>query len=155
MRHLPVRLSLFPPSTRLTHERSSPFVVPAMSPTCQHIFCNLCITRALELSPTCPIDRSPLASNDLVEAPRIIQQMVEELRVACPNRERGCQVECERGLMRGHLKDACEFRVGGGADGKGKDKEDGRVGCEVCGELVPGSQVQVRFAPSQPIQTPS
>lgn len=147
MRHLPVRSSpLSNPSNLLPNRsHSSPFVVPAMSPTCQHIFCNLCITRAIDLSPTCPIDRSPLALSDLVEAPRIIQQMVEELRVACPNRERGCKVDCERGLMRGHLREECEFRAGGSTGGKGKGKEeDGRVGCEVCGELVPSSQVEVR-----------
>lgn len=91
-----------------------------MSPACQHIFCHLCVVRAIELSPTCPIDRSPMQLEDLIEAPRIIQQLVEELQVFCPNRDRGCEVQCERGLLEGHLRDECSGRQREDIKGKGK-----------------------------------
>lgn len=126
-----------------------------MAPTCQHIFCASCILRALELSPTCPIDRSALALEDLVKAPRLVQQLVQELKVTCPNKEAGCKIECERGLLEGHLRDSCTG-VAASRDVKGKrkakiedaaahDQED--VLCDLCEEIVISSRFSVSFLP--------
>lgn len=87
------------------HTYRNPFVEPIMSPVCQHVFCRTCVTRAIELSPTCPIDRSRLELHDLVPAPRIVQQMVDELRVTCPRA--ACARVCERALLHSHLKAHC------------------------------------------------
>lgn len=124
-----------------------------MSPTCQHIFCHLCVVRAIELSPTCPIDRSPLQLEDLLEAPRIIQQLVEELKVVCPNSDRGCEVQCERGLLEGHLRDECSGRQHEDIKGKGKavasdaasdvSRVEDWLTCELCHEKVMAKDVSV------------
>lgn len=104
-----------------------------MSPFCQHIFCTLCISRALELSPTCPIDRSPLQLKDLMEAPRIVKEMVDELKVLCPND--GCATVCERALLAIHMKEHCQA---GKADlkGKGKEEVESDERCGRCGEVL-------------------
>ncbi|KAL8291981.1 hypothetical protein RQP46_001447 [Phenoliferia psychrophenolica] len=110
-----------------------PFVSPSMAPACQHVFCLACISRALDSSLSCPIDRSPLRECDLVDAPRIVKQMVDELEVRCPNKDRGCKVTCERGLLEGHLREACE-------KGKGKGKAAAETTmteeCALCGDDV-------------------
>ncbi|KAK4692284.1 hypothetical protein P7C70_g9164, partial [Phenoliferia sp. Uapishka_3] len=110
-----------------------PFLSPSMSPSCQHIFCHHCITRALLTSKTCPIDRSPLREEELVEAPRIVRQMVGELKVRCANAERGCERVCERALLEGHLR---ECGMGEGKREKGKQREIEGEKCELCGEVV-------------------
>lgn len=136
-----------------------PFDNPAMAPTCQHIFCTICILRALELSPTCPIDRSPLSLDVLAEAPRIIQQMVQELPVFCPNKDRGCPVQCERGLLAGHLKGACGGRARRERSPSVKGKEravEGEVEvCELCREDVPVTALKVSLTLARRWMDPS
>lgn len=126
-----------------------------MSPTCQHIFCSHCLTRAVLLSPSCPIDRSPLTLEEIVAAPRIVQQMVRELKVLCPNRASGCEHECERGLLAGHLKDQCRETMEERRrrdSGKGKEAvseeaatndADAIVRCKECEEQVKESLLHV------------
>lgn len=124
---LPTELiNLGPPSCR------NAFVDPAMSPICQHIFCRACVDRAVELSPTCPIDRSPLHVTDVVAAPRIVQQLVEELRVTCPNAPR-CQVICERGVLESHLTSHCIATTM--RDVKGKRPEDSSSASGAAGNM--------------------
>ncbi|SGY14245.1 BQ5605_C010g06117 [Microbotryum silenes-dioicae] len=102
----------------------NPFIHPVMSPMCQHIFCHHCISRALLLSSTCPIDRSALLQQELVDAPRIVHQLVDELSVKCPHAEKGCDIECERGWLSIHLKDQCQYEreIATVSDTKGKGK---------------------------------
>lgn len=56
-----------------------------MPRACQHLFCSSCLYRALDLSPTCPIDRTRVKNRreDLVEAPRVIHELLGELKVKC------------------------------------------------------------------------
>lgn len=68
-----------------------------------------CIIQALEVSPTCPIDRAPLRLPLVQAAPRIIYQMVDELLVYCPHRPLGCKTTCQRHLLATHLKDECSW----------------------------------------------
>ncbi|SCZ89367.1 BZ3500_MvSof-1268-A1-R1_Chr9g10384 [Microbotryum saponariae] len=102
----------------------NPFIHPVMSPMCQHIFCHHCISRALSLSSTCPIDRSALLQQQLIDAPRIVHQFVDELSVKCPHADKGCDIECERGWLSIHLKDQCRYEreIVTVADPKGKGK---------------------------------
>lgn len=105
-----------------------PFVEPMTSTTCAHSFCYDCIGPALQASPYCPIDRSPLSSQDMAPSNPIIRhvrfpessrdfsfihsfssQMVDELIVECLNRTNGCEFTCQRHLLAAHLKDSCLF----------------------------------------------
>ena len=92
-----------------------PFIEPAQTEcgytiptslrlTYRHIFCQSCISQALQSSSLCPIDRLPLSSDDIKPAPKIVASLVNELIVRCP---RECGVDVERGCLKGHLKGTC------------------------------------------------
>lgn len=83
----------------------------------RHIFCQSCITQALQSSSLCPIDRLPLSSDDIKPAPKIVASLVNELVVRCP---RECGVDVERGCLNGHLKGTCDLET---------------IACS-CGELI-------------------
>ncbi|OCH95093.1 hypothetical protein OBBRIDRAFT_884174 [Obba rivulosa] len=85
------------------------FVEPCTARTCCHTFCYDCIARAIGVSQQCPIDRLPLTLHDLVPADPLVRNLVDELMVECPHREKGCSHECQRSLLSTHLKDTCEF----------------------------------------------
>jgi hypothetical protein len=67
------------------------------------VFCSTCTTKALQSPPLCPIDRSPLATEDVKPAPKIVSDLVNEL---CP---RACGVECERECLPRHMRGNCEL----------------------------------------------
>ncbi|KAH9972221.1 hypothetical protein BJV74DRAFT_211367 [Russula compacta] len=50
-----------------------PFVEPTTSRTCAHSFCRGCIAPALNVSPHCPIDRSPLSPQDMAPSNPIVR----------------------------------------------------------------------------------
>ncbi|KAH9060365.1 hypothetical protein EDB83DRAFT_2224298 [Lactarius deliciosus] len=52
-----------------------PFVEPTTSRTCAHSFCNDCIRPALQASPHCPIDRSPLSPHDMTPSNPIVRHV--------------------------------------------------------------------------------
>ena len=103
-----------------------PFVDPVSSSTCGHTFCADCITEALSHTPQCPVDRSSLRSSDLKPAHPIIRnvrvlleaysnsfividQLVDELVVECPNKPKGCQETPQRHMVAVHARDVCEY----------------------------------------------
>ncbi|KAF8635233.1 hypothetical protein AX17_004006 [Amanita inopinata Kibby_2008] len=87
----------------------NPFVDPATTTTCSHTFCYECIINAISHAPQCPIDRSPLTTNDLGPADPIICSLVDELTVECMHREEGCLHTCQRQLLPAHLRDECLY----------------------------------------------
>ena len=56
---------------------------PWMSVVCEHFYCRDCILRSLETSALCPCDRQPLSQAQLVPALRLVQLIVDELKVQC------------------------------------------------------------------------
>jgi hypothetical protein len=86
----------------------SPLIEPETT-KCRHTFCSKCIATALEISPTCPVDRNPLEHGDVSAAPIMIASLVNDLVVLCPNSSLGCTATQARSLIKGHLKDECEF----------------------------------------------
>ncbi|CAO3645401.1 unnamed protein product [Cunninghamella echinulata] len=76
---------------------------------CGHTFCETCIYQALETTPQCPIDCSPLTIQLLEPAVKIIVNMVNELNVYCPRSERGCDFIGQRQYMDQHLNNDCLY----------------------------------------------
>ncbi|KAI9226293.1 MAG: hypothetical protein DHS80DRAFT_32875 [Piptocephalis tieghemiana] len=74
----------------------------------QHTFCSACIQQSLAFAPVCPIDRSPLQVTQLGPTVLIVQSLLDELRVQCPEEE--CEEEMERQHVRSHLDEECNFR---------------------------------------------
>ena len=52
-----------------------PFVEPTTSRTCAHSFCRDCIYSALQTSPHCPIDRSPLSPRDMAASNPVVRHV--------------------------------------------------------------------------------
>jgi len=105
----------------------SPLVDPVYT-TCLHTFCSACISKALERSQTCPVDRTPLRAEDVSPAPIMIANLVNELAVLCPNSELGCPFTCSRYLVEAHLSHDCGFVYVKcrGCDGKVLKQDAGR-----------------------------
>ncbi|KAF3934946.1 hypothetical protein ABW19_dt0208165 [Dactylella cylindrospora] len=121
----------------------SPLITPVQT-TCLHTFCSACISLSLDRSLTCPVDRKPLSHDDVTPAPIMITNLVNDLHVLCPNKEKGCGVSCARWLVESHVKEDCEYALvrcrEEGCDGMVPRKDvDGdcvhkEVECEHCGE---------------------
>ncbi|KAK4222484.1 hypothetical protein QBC38DRAFT_375010 [Podospora fimiseda] len=76
--------------------------------SCGHTFCATCINRALEVQPTCPIDRKPINKTiDFHQPPLIIKEQLDRLKVKCPNK--GCDQICSREHLEGHYEHRCEY----------------------------------------------
>ncbi|KAH0556911.1 hypothetical protein GP486_005300 [Trichoglossum hirsutum] len=103
---------------------------------CDHIFCGDCLNTALKTSLTCPVDRGPLSSEtsaldiqrepaegapdlsllrglrkggSVMDVPNAILNMVDELRVKCPNNAAGCNVETARCDVQRHVNKDCGY----------------------------------------------
>ena len=112
-----------------------PFVRPVMT-KCDHIFCGDCLNTALKTSLTCPVDRRPLSLEGddsefmeqpdggnpdirllrrlrkgglVMDVPNAILNMVDELRVKCPNSAAGCKTETTRCNIQGHVNKDCGY----------------------------------------------
>ncbi|KAF9263267.1 hypothetical protein L218DRAFT_927704 [Marasmius fiardii PR-910] len=86
-----------------------PFMNPVTTTTCAHTFCRECITKSLENTSQCPIDRLPLRIANLQPAGPIIRSLVDELNVECTNRPLGCTHTCQRQLLSVHISNSCPF----------------------------------------------
>lgn len=77
--------------------------------TVRHVFCKQCIDTALQEDSRCPIDRKEVVTGGgYVPAIGLIRNMVDELRVYCSNRTRGCDFICQRSQLKEHLS-SCLF----------------------------------------------
>ncbi|SPO27062.1 uncharacterized protein UTRI_10521_B [Ustilago trichophora] len=101
-----------------------PFLDPYASSLCSHTFCKHCITTALSDSLSvdgeddplvaaankrCPTCRTRVELSDFQPTALLIKNMVDTLRVRCPNAFKGCEYECERHLLRGHVSSDCAY----------------------------------------------
>ena len=64
---------------------------PVLCPRNQHCFCRGCITKHLENAKRCPTCADELTVETLIEAPRMIKDILNELNIRCLYNERGCQ----------------------------------------------------------------
>ena len=64
---------------------------PVMCSRNQHCFCRSCITQHLQNSQRCPTCNDELTVETLVEPPRMIKDMINELNIHCVYNNRGCQ----------------------------------------------------------------
>ncbi len=63
---------------------------PVLCPRNQHCFCRGCITKHLENAKRCPTCADELTVETLIEAPRMIKDILNELNIRCVYSERGC-----------------------------------------------------------------
>ncbi|KAL7299025.1 E3 ubiquitin-protein ligase NRDP1 [Trichogramma pretiosum] len=81
---------------------------PVQAPACEHAFCKTCINEWISRQPTCPLDRTPITSAQLLPAPRILRNLLSRLRIKCDNFVHGCQQDVKLDTLMAHLEE-CEF----------------------------------------------
>jgi len=119
-------------------------------------FCLDCLERALAVKAECPLDRSPASIDECSPAGRIINNMLNELKVHCEHRDKGCKAVVERQTLEGHLANVCEYHpIPCGHDpcsatvvrtDKAKHEADCQYrpeACALCSAMVPKCQMEV------------
>ncbi|ETS59579.1 hypothetical protein PaG_06501 [Moesziomyces aphidis] len=102
-----------------------PFLEPFVSSCCSHTFCKHCIHTALSEDASartdadddataprpkrCPTCRASADFSHFQPTALLIKNMVDTLRVRCPNKDKGCDHQCERHLLRGHVASECAY----------------------------------------------
>jgi hypothetical protein len=56
---------------------------PLMVSHCEHLYCSQCIRECVKVRGVCPQDRSRITINQLVEPPRIVNNLLNKLRIKC------------------------------------------------------------------------
>ncbi|KAK0512373.1 hypothetical protein JMJ35_005501 [Cladonia borealis] len=94
----------------------SPFVRP-VTLECEHVFCQRCISETMfhqgqDLrtdSATCPSCRRKLHHPATTPVTKILNQILDELRVNCPFRSAGCREVKHRGQIQDHVDKYCDY----------------------------------------------
>ena len=81
---------------------------PVMCSRNQHCFCRSCITQHLQNSQRCPTCNDELTEETLVDPPRMIKDLINELNIHCVYNNRGCQEIVELQHLDRH-EDSCGF----------------------------------------------
>lgn len=79
--------------------------------TCQrneHYFCRACLIEHLKNSLTCPTCQEVLTPETITQAPRILQNCLDELNIRCDYSGRGCQQIVQLAHLQNHV-DQCGF----------------------------------------------
>ena len=87
----------------------NPFVEPLTTP-CNHTFCKECLARAVLDRRECPKCRSPRVHPvEMIFGPKVIENMVDDMKVRCPLRTRGCEQIISRSDVVDHVKHHCGY----------------------------------------------
>lgn len=85
---------------------------PVQCRTQQHYFCTWCLTQHLERSQTCPLCREELTLETLRPAPRIVANVLSQLKYHYENKGKGCcdetQLSKQTSVLRNHVS-SCGF----------------------------------------------
>ena len=81
---------------------------PVLCQRNQHCFCRSCITRHLANAQRCPTCDDELTEQNLIEVPKMIQNILNELKIRCIYTTRGCLEILELQHLEQH-EDKCGF----------------------------------------------
>ena len=81
---------------------------PMVSDCCRQTYCKNCIEQWLTNNNSCPNDRSLLTTNELSEAPRMVYNVLGNIKMKCRFYENGCDVIVKLSKFEDHLK-SCQF----------------------------------------------
>jgi hypothetical protein len=77
---------------------------------CQHLFCTQCIDSWFKHNHnTCPVDRIQISRSQLRRPPRIITDLLSQLRIKCEFETYGCEIVCQLSQISQHEK-TCNYR---------------------------------------------
>ena len=81
---------------------------PVLCPKNHHCFCRGCITKHLENSQRCPTCADELTEETLTEPPRMVKDYLNESKIRCVNRDKGCEDIVQLQHLEQH-EDSCGF----------------------------------------------
>ena len=81
---------------------------PVMCSRNQHCFCRSCITQDLRNAQRCPTCNDELTVETLAEPPRMVKEVINELKIHCVYKNRGCQEIVQLQHLDRH-EDSCGF----------------------------------------------
>jgi hypothetical protein len=83
--------------------------------TCDHYFCKDCLQHAWDAQPsckTCPTCRHNVDTlTEPLPVPKIVENMLDELQVRCPNSKLGCSWVDQRVNLHNHVMLYCEYTL--------------------------------------------
>jgi hypothetical protein len=135
---------------------AAPFVTP-MELGCEHIFCEDCVYEHLscgiQSASSCPKCRRPVES--LKPVPRLLNQLLDELEVECPNKSSGCLPPLKRYTVTDHVNRYCEYEevrcrkssCSGVIQRRFLDKGclHTHIECDVCNDLIMEKDLEVSY----------
>lgn len=90
----------------------SPFV-DAVKTKCGHVFCKDCLRDGLQAQDTdrktCPACRTTTRLSEAASMPRLFDNLLDELKVNCVNKSKGCKTAIRRGDIQAHMQHYCDF----------------------------------------------
>lgn len=86
---------------------------PMMLSPCDHYFCGDCIKACLQMNKQCPTCRVQASEASLKPLFRGLKNVLNVLRVRCPNHNRGCSSEFAIDHLRQHINVECGVRPAG------------------------------------------
>ena len=83
--------------------------IPVQIRQCEHCFCSSCIHEWLKHQQLCPVDRNPVSvMEDLIQAPRILRNLLSRLKISCDNKDFGCGAVVKLDCLQSHLEQ-CQY----------------------------------------------
>jgi TNF receptor-associated factor 5 len=86
------------------------FINP-ITTSCDHVFCKDCFEQSYRISATCPVDRTPIRSQDIGPTHRLILNQLDGLEVKCPHSADGCEKVLARSMVQNHVDKYCEHAL--------------------------------------------
>ncbi|XP_054152778.1 protein zyg-11 homolog A-like [Oppia nitens] len=83
---------------------------PIVVQCCQQLFCTDCIKEWLDKQTTCPYDRKQLTSEQLTLPPRILVNLLSNLKIKCDFSDKGCPLVTTVQLLAEHTAN-CPYNV--------------------------------------------
>jgi len=84
------------------------FCDPIVTPCCRQTYCLECINEWLSGNNTCPNDRKLLTVNNLSPPPRVLTNLLNNMRIRCDFHANGCNKDIQLNSLSTHIKN-CDF----------------------------------------------
>ena len=85
------------------------FVNPLTTQCCRQTYCKDCIHNWLSINSVCPNDRRPVRQQDLIQSPKFVVNILNNMRVKCVHHLNGCPVVQPMNQLGKHVY-YCDFK---------------------------------------------
>ena len=85
------------------------FCEPVVTQCCRQTFCKSCIEEWLKTQNTCPNDRKFLSRDQLIQPPRLVLNLLNNIQIKCKYEGKGCEAIPLIGELSRHLQE-CDHK---------------------------------------------